>query len=160
MAKAQDAPESAGEKRAATEAFSGWNGDPWSFESAELAIHVVDPAGLIVEVNRAFEILFGASRGLYLNKHQAILNPGPIAVGLRLLEGIRADVNRQGAWRGVTRNERFNGTTFQSLAHVYPMRAGARRGYLVFFQQEHQVSAQLRAPIATSEQDHVFLEAG
>ncbi len=118
-----------------------------SFESAALAIHVVNAEGLIVEVNRAFEIMFGASRRLFLGKHNAILGVGPAAAGLRLLDGIRSGVNQQGIWHGTLQSERFCGTHFQSRAHVYPMRVG-ERPYLVFFQEELHVAAKAQAPQA------------
>lgn len=121
--------------------------DLGAFESNILAIHVVSAEGLIVEVNRAFELMFGASRRLYLGKHQAILGVDPIAAGLRLLDGIRRTVNPQGVWHGTMHNERFNGTTFTTRAHAYPMRVGGRV-YLVFFQEEIQVMTRTRVLVA------------
>jgi PAS domain S-box-containing protein len=124
------------------------------FESAALAIHVVSAAGLIVEVNRAFEIMFGASRRLYLGKHSAVLGADPIAAGLRLLDVIRGGVIRHGVWRGTMQNERFNGTAFRSRTHVWPMRVGGR-GYQVFFQEEVR-AAMVRAPVVARGREQVL----
>jgi PAS domain S-box-containing protein len=119
--------------------------DPAAFESAAAAIHVVSPEGLIVEVNRAFEMLYGASRRLYLGKHHAILGAAPVAAGLRQLHEIRAGILRLGHWRGTQHNERFSGDTMRTRTLVYPMRT-AQRGYLVFFQEPVRAAAGARAP--------------
>ncbi len=122
--------------------------DPGAFESDILAIHVVSAEGLIVEANRAFELMFGASRQLYLGKHQAILGAEPIAAGLRLLAGIRREIQPRGVWNGTMHNERFNGSAFTTSARAYPMRVGGR-SYLVFFQEEVRAVARTRAPVAS-----------
>lgn len=124
------------------------NCDPAAFESDVVAIHVVSAEGLIVEANRAFELMFGASRRLYLGKHQAILGAAPIAAGLRLLAGIRHEVHPRGVWHGTMHNERFNGALFTTRARAYPMRVGGR-GYLVFFQEEDRAAAPAYAPVAS-----------
>lgn len=129
-----------------------------AFTSDVLAIHVLSAAGLIVEANRAFELMFGASRRLYLGKHQAILGADPIAAGLRLLDGIRRDVSPRGVWQGTMRNERFNGETFTTRARAYPMRVGGR-AYLVFFQEEHRAAARTRAPVASRARAPVLADA-
>lgn len=133
--------------------------DPGVFESDNLAIHVVSAEGLIVEVNRAFELMFGASRRLYTGKHQAILGADPIAAGLRLLDGIRRDLNPRGVWNGTMRNERFNGATFTTRAHAYPMRIGGRV-YLVFFQEEVRAPTRTRALVASQTRGQVFAATG
>lgn len=122
--------------------------DTRAFESDVLATHVVSEEGLIVEANRAFELMFGASRRLYLGKHQAVLGAVPIAAGLRLLAGIRREVHPRGAWHGTMHNERFNGALFTTHARAYPMRVGGR-GYLVFFQEEIRAAAPAYAPVAS-----------
>jgi PAS domain S-box-containing protein len=133
--------------------------DLGAFESDILAIHVVDAEGLIMEVNRAFELMFGASRRLYLGKHQAILGADPVAAGLRLLNGIRRDVDPRGVWHGTMRNVRFNGSTFTTRAHAYPMRVG-ERAYLVFFQEEVRAATRTRAPVASRARRQAFAATG
>lgn len=132
--------------------FSAEAADSEAFESAAAAIHVVNEAGLIVDANRAFELVFGASRRLYLGKHSAILGTEPIAAGLRLLDAIRCAVARHGVWRGTIPSERFNGAAFRARTHAYPMRVGGQ-AYLVFFQDVVRTPVQagpaaFRAPVA------------
>lgn len=127
--------------------ISGGVVDAGVFESAPFAIHVVGAEGLIVEVNRAFEIMFGASRRLYLGKHSAILGADSLAAGVRLLDSIRCAVRPGGVWRGTIRFERFNGATSQARTHVYPMRSGGRT-YLVFFQEQIRSAAAAHARVA------------
>lgn len=128
---------------------------PGAFESDLLAIHVVSAEGLIVEVNRAFELMFGASRRLYVGKHQAILGADPIAAGLRLLNRIRREITPRGVWHGTMRNERFNGATFTTRTHAYPMRVGGR-AYLVFFQDEILAACQALVPVANRARGQVL----
>jgi len=130
-------------------------GDPGAFESDILAIHVVSPEGLIVEVNRAFEIMFGASRRLYTGKHHAMLGADPIAAGLRFLDEVRRDVNLRGVWHGAMRNERFNGSTFTTRAHAYRMRVRGR-AYLVFFQEEVRATILPSVPVVRRGRGHVL----
>lgn len=137
-----------GERWVDSEGLPGEASDPEAFESDILAIHVVNAAGLIVEVNRAFELMFGASRRLYTGKHQAILGADPVAAGLRLLDGIRRDINPRGVWHGTLRNERFNGSIFTTRAYAYPMRVRGRT-YLVFFQEEVRAATRTRTPVAS-----------
>lgn len=122
-------------RQATVNASSGAPLAPASFASGAPAVHIVSAEGRIVAVNRTFELMFGASRRLYLGKNSAILGADPIAAGMSLLDGIRRGVNRRGVWRGTIQNERFNGSTFTSRARVYPLSAGGRT-YLVFFQKE------------------------
>lgn len=126
-----------------------------AFESDILAIHVVSAEGLIVEVNRAFELMFGASRRLYMGKHQAILGANPVAAGLRLLDEIRREITPRGVWHGTMRNERFNGATFTTRVHAYPMRVGGR-AYLVFFQEEIRATTRACVPVASRARGQVL----
>lgn len=144
-----------GERRVESEGLPEEVSDQGAFEADILAIHVVSAEGLIVEVNRAFELMFGASRRLYTGKHQAILGADPIAVGLRLLDGIRRDVNPLGVWHGTMRNERFNGATFTTRAHAYPMRIGGR-AYLVFFQEEVQAPTRTHTLVASKTRGQIL----
>lgn len=139
----------------ASEGFSEDLVDQEAFESAAVAIHVVSPEGLIVETNRAFELMFGASRRLYLGKHTAILGSKPVAAGLRLLNEIRAGIALRGVWRGTIETERFNGRPFFSRVHVYPMRV-RDRGYLVFFQEEAPTTAATGATAAWRHQEQAL----
>ncbi|HWR98190.1 MAG TPA: PAS domain-containing protein [Candidatus Methanoperedens sp.] len=112
-------------------------GEPWRWEAFDVApfpVHILTEQGLILEANAAFEELFGAPRGQFVGRHQAVLNNASVAVNLRLWRQICSETANGGLWRGALRNRRCDGSEFTALAHVYPMRAAGRR-YLVCFQE-------------------------
>ena len=112
-------------------------GKPWrweAFEKSSSPVHILTEQGLILVANAAFEGLFGASRGQFVGRHQAVLNNASVAANLRLWDRICSDTASRGLWRGALRNRRCDGSEFIALAHVYPMRVAGRR-YLVCFQE-------------------------
>jgi PAS domain S-box-containing protein len=116
-----------------------------SFWALPVAVHVMTDDGRIVEVNRAFQRLFGAKRDNVVGRHLAILNTSSVAANLRLLERMRSEIGSAGYWRGTFVNRRFDGTLFSTRADVRPLRADGRR-YLVCFQEQLFSEDERRVP--------------